>query len=115
MPKKIISIVIGATMLGGSLILPVAVFAEDSTSTRNTETIENLKKQIEELKEKKKQIEEQAKKLQEARREAAKNVGDAAKLLRNQRRRGMNGDEVRTLQEFLAEDHDVYPEGLITG
>lgn len=115
MPKKIISITIGVTMLGGSLALPVAVFAEDSTSARNTEAIENLKKQIEELKEKKKQIEEQAKKLQEARKEAAKNVGDAAKLLKSQLRRGMSGDEVRALQEFLAEDHDVYPEGLITG
>ena len=115
MTKKIISIAIGATILGGSLILPVAVFAENSTSTRNAEAIANLKKQIEELKEKKKQIEEQAKKLQESRKEAAKNVKDATKLLRNQLRRGMSGDEVKNLQEFLAEDRDVYPEGLITG
>ena len=40
---------------------------------------------------------------------------DAAKLLRNQLRRGMSGDEVKDLQEFLADDSDVYPEGLITG
>ena len=98
MTKKIISIAIGATILGGSLILPVAVFAENSTSTRNAEAIANLKKQIEELKEKKKQIEEQAKKLQESRKEAAKNVKDATKLLRNQLRRGMSGDEVKNLQ-----------------
>lgn len=115
MPKKIISIAIGATMLGGSLALPVAAFAEDLTASEKQEMVEKLKKQIEELKEKKKQIEEQAKKLQESRKEAAKNVGDAAKLLRNQLRRGMSGDEVRSLQEFLAEDRDVYPEGLVTG
>lgn len=112
---KIISISVGVSLLGGAAFLPVVASAEDSTSTKNTEAIEKLKKQIEELKEKKKQLEEQAKKLQESRKEAAKNVKDAAKLLKNQLRRGMSGDEVQVLQEFLAEDHDVYPEGFITG
>ena len=115
MISKIVSIAVGASMLGGAAFFPVVAFAENATSTRNAEIIENLKRQIEELKAKKKQIEEQAKKLQESRKEAAKNVKDAAKLLRNQLRRGMGGDEVRDLQEFLAEDRDVYPEGLITG
>ena len=115
MINKIVSIAVGASMLGGAAFFPVVAFAENATSTRNAEIIENLKRQIEELKAKKKQIEEQAKKLQESRKEAAKNVKDAAKLLKNQLRRGMGGDEVRDLQEFLAEDHDVYPEGLITG
>lgn len=29
--------------------------------------------------------------------------------------RGMSGDDVKALQEFLAQDKDVYPEGLATG
>jgi peptidoglycan hydrolase-like protein with peptidoglycan-binding domain len=29
--------------------------------------------------------------------------------------RGMSGDDVRALQEFLAQDKEIYPEGLITG
>ncbi|HBT81335.1 TPA: hypothetical protein DEB04_01250 [Candidatus Giovannonibacteria bacterium] len=29
--------------------------------------------------------------------------------------RGMTGDDVRTLQEFLAKDNAIYPEGLVTG
>ncbi len=115
MPSKIVSIAVGASMLGGAAFSPVVAFAENATSTQNAEIIENLKRQIEELKVKKKQIEEQAKKLQESRKEAAKDVREAAKLLKSQLRRGMSGDEVRDLQEFLAEDRDVYPEGLITG
>ena len=115
MISKIVSIAVGASMLGGAAFFPVVAFAENATSTQNAEIIENLKRQIEELKAKKKQIEEQAKKLQESRKEAAKGVREAAKLLKSQLRRGMGGDEVRDLQEFLAEDRDVYPEGLITG
>lgn len=29
--------------------------------------------------------------------------------------RGMKGDDVKTIQEFLAKDREIYPEGLITG
>src|SRR3989344_4733583 len=29
--------------------------------------------------------------------------------------RGSSGDDVRKLQEFLAKDKDIYPEGLLTG
>ncbi|OGZ42354.1 MAG: hypothetical protein A2718_02205 [Candidatus Ryanbacteria bacterium RIFCSPHIGHO2_01_FULL_44_130] len=28
---------------------------------------------------------------------------------------GMSGDDVSTLQQFLAQDPELYPEGLITG
>ena len=44
----------------------------------------------------------------------SKAVKDRLTFLRSLSR-GMSGDDVRDLQELLAEDRDVYPEGLITG
>ncbi len=118
MPKKIISIAIGATMLGGSLILPVAAFAQGITASEKQEMIEKLKKQISEMQIKVDELKAREKALQDARKvvqEAAKDVRATARLLTLQLRRGMSGDEVKDLQEFLADDSDVYPEGLITG
>ncbi|MFH0859479.1 MAG: peptidoglycan-binding protein [Patescibacteria group bacterium] len=55
--------------------------------------------------------------LQQARREVkavAEEIKETLKLLR-QLREGMTGEDVKLLQEILATDPDIYPEGLVTG
>src|SRR3989344_2206036 len=44
----------------------------------------------------------------------AKELKSQAKLARSLSR-GLSGDDVRTIQEWLARDRDVYPEGIVSG
>jgi len=99
MTKKIITL-FSLILLFSVFFLPV--FGQTSTSTIE-ELIQRLKQQISDLNS---QIEALNKQFQE--------VKQTLKLLR-QLRLGMTGDDVKLLQETLATDPEIYPEGLVTG
>jgi peptidoglycan hydrolase-like protein with peptidoglycan-binding domain len=116
MRKKILSVILGTVFAFGILILPVNSSAVSGTSTaQNIITtlqaqitqliaqIEILNSQIAALKQTQKEI-----------KETTKDIKSTLSLARHLRR-GMSGDDIKTLQEFLATDPSIYPEGLITG
>jgi peptidoglycan hydrolase-like protein with peptidoglycan-binding domain len=122
--KKISVIFLGLILIG-SVVLPV--FAQTSTSTTTSTTtststpsqqlvdtlkalIENLKKQILEL-----QAKIQAmRQAQTQVREQAQNIQDTLKDIRDLRK-GMTSEEIKAIQQILASDPDIYPEGTISG
>ena len=120
--NKIITIIL---CLGVFLCFSSAiVFAQtstDATSSDDTsllsELIQTLKEQIERLKV---QIQELAVKIENLRKargevkETTKEVKKTLQLIRHLRE-GMRGEDVELLQEILATDPEIYPEGLITG
>jgi len=122
--KKILVVFLGLILIG-SVVLPV--FAQTSTSTTTSTTtststpsqqlvdtlkalIENLKKQILEL-----QAKIQAmRQAQTQVREQAQNIQDTLKDIRDLRK-GMTSEEIKAIQQILASDPDIYPEGTISG
>jgi len=112
--KKIISVLLGVSFLFAVLCTPV--LAEETTSPAQ-ELIQQLKEQIENLKTKIAALSSQIESLRQAKQEVkeeTKEVRTTLKLLR-QLREGVTGDDVELLQEILATDPDIYPEGLVTG
>ena len=120
--KKILVVFLGLILIG-SVVLPV--FAQTSTSittstTTSTSTqqlvdtlkalIENLKKQILELQAKI----EAMRQAQTQVREQAQNIQDTLKDIRDLRK-GMTSEEIKAIQQILASDPDIYPEGTISG
>jgi len=107
--KKLAIILISIVILLGFLSAPV--LAETTTTVASLqELIQTLKKQIEEL-------QAQIESLTQARlqvKEAAKEVKATLQLIR-QLEVGMTGEDVKLLQEMLATDPEIYPEGLTTG
>jgi len=90
--------------------------SSDATSPLS-ELIQILKEQIERLRV---QIQELAVKIENLRKargevkETTKEIKETLRLIR-QLQEGMTGDDVKLLQEILATDPEIYPEGLITG
>jgi len=107
--RKIFSTILGLTILFSFLSVPVFTQAISSTSTMQ-ELIISLQDQINQLRV---QI-ETLRQAQSEVKEIAKEVKGTLQLI-NQLRIGMTSEEVKRLQEILATDPDVYPEGLITG
>jgi len=109
MKKNIILFFVTAILF--SFLSTSVLAAKTATSTPALEElIQSLKQQIEKL-------EAQIESLRQARlqvKETIKEVKATLKLIR-QLRKGMTGEDVRTLQEILATDPEIYPEGLITG
>jgi peptidoglycan hydrolase-like protein with peptidoglycan-binding domain len=120
--KKILVVFLGLILIG-SVVLPV--FAQTSTSATTSTTtptstqqlvdtlkalIENLKKQILEL-----QAKIQAmRQAQTQVREQTQNVQDTLKDIRDLKK-GMTSEEIKAIQQILASDPDIYPEGTISG
>lgn len=115
--KKIITFIVGATLLSALVYAPVFAETQSSATTSAQTLIQQLKQQIQELQAKmatlKTQL-EQVKQTQKEVKEEVKDVGQTLKLLR-QLRQNMTGEDIKTLQELLATDPDIYPEGHITG
>lgn len=135
-----ISLQIGAVAVSAMLLFGAAVASAESDNENRgkslspaaqvlQEQIKKLKEQIEELQKKQKETmkefrqsvasttEAGRKELKEMREETKAEVKEARgeiKFLRSLRR-GMSGDDVRDLQELLAQYPDIYPNGLITG
>jgi len=114
--KKICSTILGLAILFSFLSVPVFTQAISSTSTIE-ELIASFQEQIDKLKAQITELNTQLEALRQAQsevKETAKEVKGTFQLI-NQLRRGMTSEEVKRLQEILATDPDVYPEGLITG
>ncbi len=85
--------------------VPAPVFAQ--TSTSNTVQVETLLKQI-------KQLQDQLAELSKQRAEVGVELKDALALAADLRQ-GMTSEEVKALQEILAADPEIYPEGVVSG
>jgi len=114
--KKIFSTILGLMVLFSILSLPVATRAVSSTSSVQ-ELFASLQEQVARLRTQIAELNTLLESLRQAKgevKETVKEVKGTLQLIK-QLRRGMTGDDVKLLQEFLATDPDVYPEGLITG
>ena len=113
--KKIIVILLGASVLFGLLSVPVLAQETNTSSVR--ELIQTLQQQIERLRVQIEALMAQVESLRQARleiKETEKEIKVTLRLIR-QLREGVTGEDVELLQEILATDPDVYPEGLVTG
>ena len=114
--KKVFSTILGLAVLFSILSVPVVTQAVSSTSSAQ-ELIATLQQQIADLKAKIDAYNVQLESLKKAQgevKEATKEVKGTLQLIK-QLRKGMSGDDVKILQELLATDSDIYPDGLITG
>lgn len=114
--NRILNAVLGVAVLLSVLAAPVIVKAVSTTSSAQ-ELITSLEAQIARLKAQIAEFNVQLEALKKAQteiKETVKEVTGTLKLIKHLRV-GMSGDDVKTLQELLATDRDVYPEGLITG
>ena len=114
--KKIFSTILGLMVLFSILSLPVATRAVSSTSSVQ-ELFASLQEQVARLRTQIAELNTLLESLRQAKgevKETVKEVKGTLQLIK-QLRRGMTGDDVKLLQEFLATDPDIYPEGLITG
>lgn len=103
---------IAGLMLG---LFSAPVLATNTTDT--TTTAAQLQQLIQSLQQQIATLQSQMQTLQQAQsavKETSKEVSSTLKLI-GQLRLGMTGDDVKLLQEMLATDPDIYPEGLITG
>lgn len=115
MKKITILFVIIGVFLGVYFISnPVKAVSSAAPTDANIQALLNqinqLKIQIQELQLKLETIKEAKKEVQEI----AKEIKTTLKITK-QMRLGMSGEEVKILQEILATDPNIYPEGLVTG
>lgn len=112
--KKIISIVLGASILFGVLAIPVL---GQTTGSSGQVLIQSLKEQIERLREQIQTLVSQLEIVKQVKKEVkatTKEITTTLKLIKNLKK-GMSGEDVKLLQEVLATDSEIYPEGLVTG
>jgi len=107
--KRIIGISIGIIFILSIFAAPAVVKAKKADLAELQALIQQLQQQIQELEAKIEALLE-AKEIKQAEKE----VKITLKLIR-QLRWGMSGEDVKLLQEILATDPDIYPEGLVTG
>jgi peptidoglycan hydrolase-like protein with peptidoglycan-binding domain len=90
-----------------SVVFGITTSVTNAQQTTNTAQMAELLERIQEL-------QAQIKALQEQQAGLRAQVQEAVQLTRSLAR-GMSGEDVRALQELLATDNELYPEGLITG
>jgi peptidoglycan hydrolase-like protein with peptidoglycan-binding domain len=95
--------------LCASLVLAVMALPKVEAQTVNTNSTE-IQKLLEQLV----ALQEQLKTLQGQRSAVAQELNQTLRLAR-QLSKGMTGEEVKLLQEVLATDPSIYPEGIING
>ena len=114
--KKIITLIVCLVILTSISYIPVLAQTTSTVSTFQ-ELFQSLQQQIEKLRNQIEALEKQLESIRQSKgeiKETVKEVKEILKLVR-QLRFGMTGDDVKLLQEILATDSDIYPEGLITG
>jgi peptidoglycan hydrolase-like protein with peptidoglycan-binding domain len=116
--KKVLGVIF-ALALVCVLAGPIATKATTSTSaaTSAQELLIKLQIQITALKAQIAALTTQIESLRQAKndvKDATKDVKTTLQLIRDLKV-GMSGDDIKTLQELLSTDSDVYPEGLVTG
>ncbi|MCX6761102.1 MAG: peptidoglycan-binding protein [Candidatus Nealsonbacteria bacterium] len=112
--KNIKYVFIAAGLLLGLLSFPASAV---NTTIASTTTAVQLQQLIQSLQQQIATLQAQMQTLNQARsqvKETTKEVSTTFRLI-NQLRLGMTGEDVKLLQEILATDPDIYPEGLITG
>jgi peptidoglycan hydrolase-like protein with peptidoglycan-binding domain len=117
MTKKIYSVFISLAMAGTIVVPLVASATNTSTQQTSQQLLTTLKAQIASLQTQIADLNTQLESLKKAQgevKETTQDVKGTLKLL-NQLKPGMTSDEVKTLQEIMATDSDVYPEGIISG
>jgi len=115
--KKIIAILLSIGILFTVLCAPVFISATTTNNSSEQELIQTLQEQIKKLKAQIESLIVKIESLKQARlelKETTKEVKETLKLIRYLHE-GMSGEDVEMLQEILATDPDVYPEGLVTG
>ena len=114
MKKTIINIFVAGILLG-AVCLPV--LAEDATNPTKEQLMQQLQSQVEQLKTQIQALQTQLDAVRQAKQEIKDTAGEIKETLQlmRQLQYGMTGEDVKLLQEILATDPDVYPEGLITG
>jgi hypothetical protein len=112
--NRIFSILLGASLLFAVSSMPVLA---EETTTSTQALLQQLQEQIDQLKTQIAALMSQIVSLREARQEVRETTAEIRTTLRllRQLREGMTGEDVELLQEILATDPDVYPEGLVTG
>jgi len=113
--KKIIIIFLVTSVLFGLLSAPT--LAQETNTSSVQELTQRLQEQIEQLKAQIEELMSQLESLKQVRlgiKDAEKEIKITLRLIR-QLRQGVTGEDVELLQEILATDPDVYPEGLVTG
>jgi peptidoglycan hydrolase-like protein with peptidoglycan-binding domain len=116
MKKKILSAILGTAFAFGILISPANSSAVSGTSTAQN-IIATLQAQITQLMAQIEILTNQITTLKQTQKEIKETTKDIKSTLSLARhlRRGMSGEDVKTLQEFLATDPGIYPEGIISG
>jgi len=92
-------------------VIGTSVFATDGSATSTSALIDQLKQQIANLNTQIIQLQNQLNVIKEA----EKQIKETSLQLKTQLKEGMSGEDVKLLQEFLASDPEIYPEGKITG
>jgi len=112
--NKIISILLVVSFFFTVSSMPVLA---EETTTSTQALLQQLQEQIEQLKTQIATLMSQITSLREAKQEVRETTAEIRTTLRllRQLREGMTGEDVELLQEILATDSDVYPEGLVTG
>ena len=101
-------ILLGTLISGGVMPKVNAQTADDSVQ------VSALLDQIQVLLQQVKLLQDQISELNRKQAEVRQELNETIKLTRNLSR-GMTGEEVKLLQEILATDPEIYPEGLVTG
>jgi len=114
--KKIIATLIGFAILFSIPCLPNLAMATSATNSSNStiqsllDQIEILKAQIEALQTQLQTFHKSAGEVKEAKQEIKSTLRITRQLWK-----GLRNEDVTLLQEILATDPDIYPEGLVTG
>ena len=114
--KKIFSAIVGFAVLFSILSVPAVTKAVSSTSSAQ-ELITTIQEQIAKLRAQITELNAQLESLRQAKgevKETVKEVKGTLQIIR-QLKTGMTSEEVKLLQQVLATDPEIYPEGLITG
>ena len=113
MKKKFLGGVLAVSLFVAG-VTPAISSAQDATSTEEVNTIVQLQAQIQQLLAQIQQIKDQISQLQGQQGTLQQQV-QALRLEARQLREGLSGEDVKLLQETLATDPSIYPQGLITG
>jgi peptidoglycan hydrolase-like protein with peptidoglycan-binding domain len=116
--KKIYVSIIGMALLLGALSpITVGATSNNGNASSAAEILANLQAQIKLLNDQMANLRTQLEAANKIKNEIKNTTNEIKESLHLARtlKAGMSGDDIKTLQELLATDSDVYPEGLITG
>lgn len=103
-------------LLFGLVVLP-AWAQTTSTATSTQALVDSLKALIAQLQNQIKELQAKVQALVTARQQVRESIGEVKETLEEIKdlRKGMTAEEIRAIQQILAADPSIYPEGLITG